>query len=188
MNHDSSGGEMTKSQTEVLMLPPAVRAKTKDPVRLEEGRAGVMPDTSGTHLSVDLRPRTTTATTMTTTTTTAAATSPAAAASAAAAAAAAATENGSSNPTDTLLGLTFSVMLERDVREIKRYIRMFVSRQKDKERKNQIAMEWRTVALVLDRLFFCLYVIAITVAIIILLPKRSLPESILDNTNLSEVS
>lgn len=172
MNHDSSGGEMAKSQTEVLMLPPATRSKTKDVVRIEEGRAGIS-ETSGTHLTVDLRPRTTAATT---TTTTAAETTTAV------------TESGSSNPTDTLLGLTFSVMLERDVREIKRYIRMFVSRQKDKERKNQIAMEWRTVALVLDRLFFCLYVIAITVAIIILLPKRSFPESNLDNLNFAEVS
>lgn len=62
--------------------------------------------------------------------------------------------------------------LESDLGEIRHLIRIYVNRQKDHERKNVIAMEWRTLALVLDRLFFCLYVITISVAIIVLIPVK----------------
>lgn len=64
--------------------------------------------------------------------------------------------------------------LEWEVHEIKRFIRLYLNRQKDKERKNLVAMEWRTLALILDRTFFCLYTIAISVAIIVLLPRSGM--------------
>lgn len=62
--------------------------------------------------------------------------------------------------------------LESDLGEIRHLIRIYVNRQKDHERQNVIAMEWRTLALVLDRLFFFLYVIAISVAFIVLIPVK----------------
>ena len=77
-------------------------------------------------------------------------------------------------PEDSPILTNYNSSVEKDVREIKRYIRMFVSRQKDRERKNLLAMEWRTMALVLDRMFFVLYVVAICVAFITMLP-RSMP-------------
>ncbi|KAL3309765.1 hypothetical protein Ciccas_011685 [Cichlidogyrus casuarinus] len=53
--------------------------------------------------------------------------------------------------------------LEENVRELKRVIRLYVNRQREKTRKNLISMEWRTFALVLDRLFFVIYVFIIVV-------------------------
>uniref|UniRef100_A0A1I8IMT7 Adenylate kinase n=1 Tax=Macrostomum lignano TaxID=282301 RepID=A0A1I8IMT7_9PLAT len=61
--------------------------------------------------------------------------------------------------------------VERDVREIRQLFRVYVGRLKDRERRCQAAMEWRTLAIVLDRLFFTAYVICILVAIIICLPR-----------------
>lgn len=71
---------------------------------------------------------------------------------------------------DSPIMLSSSTSLERDVRELKRYVRMFVNRQKESARKNAIAMEWRTMALVLDRLFFFLYIAAIGIAIVTSIP------------------
>ncbi|TPP62198.1 Neuronal acetylcholine receptor subunit alpha-4 [Fasciola gigantica] len=66
--------------------------------------------------------------------------------------------------------------LERDVREVKRYVKAFVSRQKEIQRKSFVAMEWRTLALVLDRLFFFLYITTIAVAVIVSVPRSTEPE------------
>ncbi|PAA81220.1 hypothetical protein BOX15_Mlig027511g1, partial [Macrostomum lignano] len=61
--------------------------------------------------------------------------------------------------------------VEKDVREVKRCLRMYLSRLKEKERKNVLAMEWRTFALILDRVFFSAYVMAILIAVISLIPR-----------------
>ncbi|VUZ45046.1 unnamed protein product [Hymenolepis diminuta] len=76
---------------------------------------------------------------------------------------------------DSPIMLSSSTGLERDVRELKRYVRMFVNRQKEGARKNTIAMEWRTMALVLDRLFFFVYIatIGITVITVFTVKKRT---------------
>ncbi|VDO04439.1 unnamed protein product [Rodentolepis nana] len=76
---------------------------------------------------------------------------------------------------DSPIMLSSSTSLERDVRELKRYVRMFVNRQKEGARKNTIAMEWRTMALVLDRLFFFVYIatIGITVITVFTVKKRT---------------
>lgn len=73
---------------------------------------------------------------------------------------------------DSPIMLSSSTGLERDVRELKRYVRMFVNRQKEGGRKNAIAMEWRTMALVLDRLFFFVYIATIGITVITSLPRN----------------
>nr|CAH8873042.1 unnamed protein product [Trichobilharzia regenti] len=46
--------------------------------------------------------------------------------------------------------LNSTTTLERDVRELKKYVKMLVNRQKETARKSLVAMEWRTLAIVLD--------------------------------------
>lgn len=74
---------------------------------------------------------------------------------------------------DSPIMLSSSTSLERDVRELKRYVRMFVNRQKENTKKNAIAMEWRTMALVLDRLFFFIYIATIGITVITSLPSTN---------------
>jgi hypothetical protein len=52
------------------------------------------------------------------------------------------------------------------VREIKRVLRSFMTKLQSRDAKEKIALEWRLVALSLDRLFFIVYLatIAITIA------------------------
>ncbi|PAA85895.1 hypothetical protein BOX15_Mlig016131g2 [Macrostomum lignano] len=66
---------------------------------------------------------------------------------------------------------TRSGSVEKGVLELKRHLRMYLSRLKEKERRNSAAMEWRTLAIVLDRIFFTSYVLAIMVAIVLLIPR-----------------
>ncbi|KAA3682098.1 uncharacterized protein DEA37_0008608 [Paragonimus westermani] len=66
--------------------------------------------------------------------------------------------------------------LESDVREVKRYVKMFVNHKKEIQRKGLIAMEWRTLAIVLDRLFFFLYITTIGIAVIVSVPGSTEPE------------
>lgn len=77
---------------------------------------------------------------------------------------------------DSPIMLSSSTRLERDVRELKRYVRIFVNRQKDAARKNAIAMEWRTMALVLDRLFFFIYIATIGITVVTSLPRTKRQE------------
>uniref|UniRef100_A0A5K3FBT6 Neur_chan_LBD domain-containing protein n=1 Tax=Mesocestoides corti TaxID=53468 RepID=A0A5K3FBT6_MESCO len=78
---------------------------------------------------------------------------------------------GNADSEDSPIMLSSSTSLERDVRELKRYVRMFVNRQKEGSRKNAIAMEWRTMALVLDRLFFFVYIATIGITVVTSLPR-----------------
>lgn len=73
---------------------------------------------------------------------------------------------------DSPIMLSSSTSLERDVRELKRYVRMFVNRQKEGARKNTIAMEWRSMSLVLDRLFFFVYIATIGITVITVFTVR----------------
>ncbi|GAA51702.1 neuronal acetylcholine receptor subunit alpha-4 [Clonorchis sinensis] len=82
-------------------------------------------------------------------------------------------QTGESDDSPDLLEST--VTLERDVREVKRYVKMFVNRQKEIHRKSLIAMEWRTLALVLDRLFFFLYITTIGIAVLVSVPRSTEP-------------
>ncbi|XP_052689550.1 neuronal acetylcholine receptor subunit alpha-10-like isoform X1 [Crassostrea angulata] len=55
--------------------------------------------------------------------------------------------------------------MSSDVKEIKAYLKKMLDRVADKEAKEVIAREWRIVALVLDRLFFFLYLLAIAISV-----------------------
>lgn len=63
--------------------------------------------------------------------------------------------------------------LETDVREIKRYIKTIIYKQKHKEMVDKIKAEWRAVALVLDRMFFVLYVLSIIVSLATMFPRSA---------------
>ncbi|KAF8566195.1 hypothetical protein P879_02807 [Paragonimus westermani] len=73
-------------------------------------------------------------------------------------------------------GASSTATLESDVREVKRYVKMFVNHKKEIQRKGLIAMEWRTLAIVLDRLFFFLYITTIGIAVIVSVPGSTEPE------------
>ena len=80
-------------------------------------------------------------------------------------------ENGSTDtPTPTHGGYR-PTPVERDVRDIRRYLNAMLMYIKDKEDLNRIAVEWRMVALVLDRLFFFMYVTVIIVSLVTIFPK-----------------
>ena len=63
--------------------------------------------------------------------------------------------------------------LEGDVREIKRYIKTIIYRQKHKDAVDKVKTEWRAVALVLDRMFFILYVLSIIVSLATIFPRAA---------------
>ena len=61
--------------------------------------------------------------------------------------------------------------VESDVKEIRRYLRQLLNRIHQKEEKNKIALEWRIIALVMDRLFFFFYLAAIIISLVTIFPK-----------------
>lgn len=63
--------------------------------------------------------------------------------------------------------------LETDIREIKRYLKTIIYKQKHKEMVDKIKAEWRAVALVLDRMFFVLYVLSIIVSLATMFPRSA---------------
>ena len=68
-------------------------------------------------------------------------------------------------------GGAHNVTLENDVREIKKMLRTYITRLNENEYKSKINKEWRIVARVLDRLFFCLYVAVIVLSLATIFPK-----------------
>lgn len=60
---------------------------------------------------------------------------------------------------------------ESDIREIRRYLRTMMGRIERKEEINKIALEWRIVALVMDRVFFFIYLFTIVTSLATIFPK-----------------
>jgi len=52
------------------------------------------------------------------------------------------------------------------VKEIKRVLRNFMTKLQMRDAKERAAMEWRLVALAIDRMFFVLYIITIFASMI----------------------
>ncbi|KAJ8319189.1 hypothetical protein KUTeg_004280 [Tegillarca granosa] len=73
-------------------------------------------------------------------------------------------DSDSSRSFSSTVGLFYS--LESDIREIKNLIKQMIDKSDEKEAKDRIAREWRIVALVLDRLFFFLYMLAIVISLL----------------------
>ena len=61
--------------------------------------------------------------------------------------------------------------LENDVKDISLHLKRIADKAADKEAKEKISREWRVVALVLDRLFFFFYLLAIVVSIFTVFEK-----------------
>ena len=55
--------------------------------------------------------------------------------------------------------------VEQDLREIKAFIRTMVNKNNKKDELEKRAKEWKLVALVLDRLFFFIYLLIILVSV-----------------------
>ena len=64
-----------------------------------------------------------------------------------------------------------SQAIESDVKDIKRYLKQLLMRVHIKEERRKVAAEWKTVALVLDRLFFFCYLAAIVISLATIFPK-----------------
>ena len=56
--------------------------------------------------------------------------------------------------------------LEKDIKEIKTYMKMLMQKQAQKETKEKISREWKLLALVIDRLFFITYLLIIVVSVL----------------------
>jgi hypothetical protein len=55
---------------------------------------------------------------------------------------------------------------QKQVREIKRVLKSFMTKLQGRDAKEKIALEWRLVALSIDRMFFVIYLLTIFVTII----------------------
>ena len=84
---------------------------------------------------------------------------------------AAASGDGATSVTETVLQRADESSMTSDVREIRRYLRMLHARIQQKEEFGKITAEWRIVALVLDRIFFCTYVAAIVISLVTMFPR-----------------
>ena len=79
---------------------------------------------------------------------------------------------GATSPDKSPIHLSQSV--EQDVKEIRRYLRTLIGRIHQKEDRAKITLEWRIVALVLDRIFFYFYLTAMIVSLATIFPKTTL--------------
>ena len=62
--------------------------------------------------------------------------------------------------------LKSTAALEKDIKEIKTYMKILMQKQAQKETKEKIAREWKLLALVIDRLFFITYLLIIVVSVL----------------------
>lgn len=63
--------------------------------------------------------------------------------------------------------------LESEVREIKRHVVAMACRISERESKDYIGKEWKVVALVLDRIFFFIYLGCIIVSVFTIFPRAN---------------
>lgn len=61
--------------------------------------------------------------------------------------------------------------IESDVKEIRRFIKTLIYKQKTQENLEKIRGEWRAVALVLDRSFFYLYLAFLIISLATMFPR-----------------
>jgi len=83
-------------------------------------------------------------------------------------------------PSETLLAqqiqqqisasITF-MTVESDLKEIRDFLRTTRKRMEDKEAKAKTVNDWKQVALVLDRTFFCIYLTAIIISLALMIPR-----------------
>ncbi|ELU16494.1 hypothetical protein CAPTEDRAFT_218891 [Capitella teleta] len=78
-------------------------------------------------------------------------------------------QSGPASPDKSPIHIRYTA--ESDIKEIKQYLRQLLGRLHAKEERARIALEWRIVALVLDRLFFFMYLSAIVISLATIFPK-----------------
>jgi hypothetical protein len=61
--------------------------------------------------------------------------------------------------------------VETDLKEIRDFLRTTRKRMEDKEAKAKIVNDWKQLALVLDRTFFCIYFTAIFISLVVMFPR-----------------
>ena len=61
--------------------------------------------------------------------------------------------------------------IEAEVREIRRALRSLLVKMQERDNFGRIVQDWRTVALVMDRLFFFVYLVTIIVALVTIFPR-----------------
>lgn len=61
--------------------------------------------------------------------------------------------------------------VETDLKEIRDFLRTTRKRMEDKEAKAKTVNDWKQVALVLDRTFFFVYLVAIIVSLAVMIPR-----------------
>lgn len=66
----------------------------------------------------------------------------------------------------------YTQTVEAEVREIRRYLKQLMSRLQQKEERSKIMLEWKIVALVLDRLFFFFYLVTCIVSLMLIFPRN----------------
>ena len=66
--------------------------------------------------------------------------------------------------------ITF-MTVESDLKEIRDFLRTTRKRMEDKEAKAKTVNDWKQVALVLDRTFFCIYLTAIIISLALMIPR-----------------
>lgn len=62
-------------------------------------------------------------------------------------------------------GAEVGLAVETEVKEVRRMLRSFMAKLSMRDIKEKNALEWRTVALAIDRLFFCIYLVIILLAL-----------------------
>lgn len=72
---------------------------------------------------------------------------------------------------ETPCALLHSLSIEHEVKEINRALKAFMLKSLTKDATARTMREWRFVALVVDRLFFFIYVVTIFVSLFTMLPK-----------------
>lgn len=67
--------------------------------------------------------------------------------------------------------LHLRIAVESDVRDIRRLVRQLLNRVHQKEERNRVAMEWRIVGRVLDRVFFFVYLFIVLTSLVVIFYK-----------------
>ena len=69
------------------------------------------------------------------------------------------------------LQLNLLISLEQKVDQMQECMRQSLTRTNKKEDDSRIAHEWKVIALVLDRIFFILYLVSIIILLVTMIPK-----------------
>ena len=61
--------------------------------------------------------------------------------------------------------------IESEVRELRRALRSLMTKMQERDHVGKLVQDWRTVALIMDRLIFFIYLVTIIVALVTIFPR-----------------